>query len=530
MEFDFVVVGAGSAGCVLANRLSANPKHRVALLEAGGRDSSPWIHIPVGYFKTMGNPNTDWCYHTQPDPGLNGRSIAWPRGKVLGGSSSINGLLYVRGQAQDYDYWRQLGNQGWGWDDVLPLFKHAENWEGAEGEDRGTGGPLTVSKSRVSRDIVDAWVDAATQAGYPSNDDYNSGNQEGVSHFQMTMRNGRRCSSAAAYLKPIRNRKNLSIFTHTQTDKIVFDGKRAVAVDCRVKGVKSRITAKAEIILTAGAIGSPQLLMLSGVGAGGELAPHGLDVLNDLPGVGKNLQDHLQARPVFKCTASTINTEIRSIFQRLAIAAEYALTGSGPMAMAASLGTAFLKTNQSLETPDIQFHIQPFSADKPSDGSHPFSAFTASVLQLRPESTGHLELLSADPDDHPAIHPGYLATTRDCDTIIAGIKVARTVCATEPVKSLITDEHSPGPSVGTNDEAILNWARNTATTIYHPTGTCKMGSDKMAVVNDRLQVYGVEGLRVADASIMPTITSGNTNAPTIMIGEKASEMVLKEAV
>lgn len=531
VEFDFVVVGAGSAGCVLANRLSANPKHRVALLEAGGRDSSPWIHIPVGYFKTMGNPNTDWCYHTQPDPGLNGRSIAWPRGKVLGGSSSINGLLYVRGQAQDYDHWRQLGNQGWSWDDVLPLFKRAENWEGAEGEDRGTGGPLTVSKSRVARDIVDAWVDAATQAGYPRNDDYNSGNQEGVGHFQMTMRNGRRCSSAAAYVKPIRNRKNLSIFTHTQTDKIVFDGKRAVAVDCRVKGVKTRITAKAEIILAAGAIGSPQLLMLSGVGAGDELAPHGIDVLNDLPGVGKNLQDHLQARPVFKCTASTINTEIRSIFQRLAIAAEYALTGSGPMAMAASLGTAFLKTNQGMETPDIQFHIQPFSADKPSDGSHPFSAFTASVLQLRPESTGHLELRSADPDDHPAIHPSYLAAARDCDTIVAGIKVARTVCATEPVKSLITDEHSPGPSVGADDdEAILNWARNTATTIYHPTGTCKMGNDKRAVVNDRLQVHGVEGLRVADASIMPTITSGNTNAPAIMIGEKASEMVLKEAV
>ena len=531
VEFDFVVVGAGSAGCVLANRLSANPKHRVALLEAGGRDSSPWIHIPVGYFKTMGNPNTDWCYHTQPDPGLNGRSIAWPRGRVLGGSSSINGLLYVRGQARDYDHWRQLGNQGWGWDDVLPLFKRAENWEGAEGEDRGTSGPLTVSKSRVARDIVDAWVDAATQAGYPRNDDYNSGNQEGVGHFQMTMRNGRRCSSATAYLKPIRNRKNLSIFTHAQADKIVFDGKRAVAVDCRIKDLRTRITAKAEIILAAGAIGSPQLLMLSGVGAGGELAPHGIDVLNDLPGVGKNLQDHLQARPVFKCTTSTINTEIRSIFQRLAIAAEYALTGSGPMAMAASLGTAFLKTNQRLETPDIQFHIQPFSADKPSDGSHPFSAFTASVLQLRPESTGHLELRSANPSDHPAIHPSYLATTTDCDTIVAGIKVARTVCATEPVKSLIIDEHSPGPSVGADDnEAILNWARNTATTIYHPTGTCKMGSDKMAVVNDRLQVYGIEGLRVADASIMPTITSGNTNAPAIMIGEKASEMVLKEAV
>lgn len=531
MEFDFVVVGAGSAGCVLANRLSANPKYRVALLEAGGRDTSPWIHIPVGYFKTMGNPKTDWCYNTQPDPGLNGRSIAWPRGKTLGGSSSINGLLYVRGQPQDFDHWRQLGNQGWGWDDVLPLFKRAENWEGLGNEDRGIGGPLNVSESRVAREIVDAWVDAAERSGYQRNDDYNSGNQEGVGHFQMTMRNGRRCSSATAYLKPIRNRKNLSIITRAQTDRVIFVGNRAVAVECRIRGEKTRITAKGEIIIAAGAIGSPQLLMLSGIGAGNELAAHGIDLLNDLPGVGKNLQDHLQARPVFKCTASTINTEIKNVFQRLTIAAEYALTGSGPMAMAASLGTAFLKTKPELETPDIQFHIQPFSADKPSDGSHAFSAFTASVLQLRPESAGYIQLRSAQADDHPAIHPNYLATANDCDTIVAGIKVARSVCETEPVKSLITEEHSPGPNIRANDDAaILEWARNTATTIYHPTGTCKMGSDKMAVVNDRLQVHGFERLRIADASIMPKITSGNTNAPAIMIGEKASDIVLREAL
>ena len=347
----------------------------------------------------------------------------------------------------------------------------------------------------------------------------------------MTMRNGRRCSSATAYLKPIRNRKNLSIITRAQTDRVIFVGNRAVAVECRIRGEKTRITAKGEIIIAAGAIGSPQLLMLSGIGAGKELAAHGIDLLNDLPGVGKNLQDHLQARPVFKCTASTINTEIKNVFQRLTIAAEYALTGSGPMAMAASLGTAFLKTKPELETPDIQFHIQPFSADKPSDGSHAFSAFTASVLQLRPESAGYIQLRSAQADDHPAIHPNYLATANDCDTIVAGIKVARSICETEPVKSLITEEHSPGPNIRANDDAaILEWARNTATTIYHPTGTCKMGSDKMAVVNDRLQVHGFERLRIADASIMPKITSGNTNAPAIMIGEKASDIVLREAL
>ncbi len=531
MEFDFIVVGAGSAGCVLANRLSANPKNRVALLEAGGRDMSPWIHIPIGYFKTMGNPKTDWCYYTQPDPGLNGRSIAWPRGKTLGGSSAINGLLYVRGQPQDFDRWRQLGNHGWGWDDVLPFFKRAENWEGVASEHRGTNGLLHVSESRVVREIVNAWVDAAERAGYPHNNDYNSGCQEGVGYFQMTMQKSRRSSSATAYLKPIRNRKNLSIITHTQVDKVVFDANRAVAVECRIRGVKKRITTKAEIVLAAGAIGSPQLLMLSGIGASSELVQHGIDPLVDLPGVGKNLQDHLQARPVFKCTSSTINTEIKSIFQRLSMAAEYAITGGGPMAMAASLGTAFLRTKPELETPNIQFHIQPFSADKPGDGSHTFSAFTTSVLQLRPESKGHLELCSARPDDHPAIHPNYLATATDCKTIVQGIKVARSICEYEPLKSLITGEYSPGPCVDTNDDvAILEWARNTATTIYHPTGTCKMGSDNMAVVNDKLLVHGVDGLRVADASIMPTITSGNTNAPAIMIGEKASDIVLKEAV
>ena len=529
MVFDFIIVGAGSAGCVLANRLSADGRYEVALFEAGSRDSNPWIHIPVGYFKTMGNPNTDWCYRTEPDPGLNGRSINWPRGKVLGGSSSINGLLYVRGQAQDFDHWRQLGNVGWAWDDVMPLFCRSENWEGPGSPVRGKGGSLNVSESRLNRPVVDAWVEAAVGLGYRRNDDYNGEDQEGVGHFQMTMRNGRRCSSAAAFLKPALKRPNLHVFTGAQTEGLTLEGKRAVGIRFRRGDQIMEARARHEVVLSAGALGSPHLLMLSGIGAGDDLRQHGIEVVANSPGVGKNLQDHLQARPVFKTTGSTINSETRHPLQYVGIAMQYALKRSGPMAMAASLGTAFLKTRPELATPDIQFHIQPFSADKPGDGMHPFSAFTASVLQLRPESTGHLALKSSSPDDHIAIHPNYLATKTDCDTIVAGIKVARAVCAAEPVASMITEEFSPGPGVAEDDdEAILDWARNTSTTIYHPTGTCKMGRDPMAVVDERLRVHGIDGLRVADASIMPVITSGNTNAPAIMIGEKASDMILED--
>jgi choline dehydrogenase len=529
MESDFVIVGAGSAGCVVANRLSANPKNQVILLEAGGPDRSPWIHIPVGYFKTMGNPANDWCYVTEPDLGLNGRSIKWPRGKTLGGSSSINGLLYVRGQPQDFDHWRQLGNAGWAWDDVSPLFKRAENWEGGGDNLRGVGGPLNVSKNKVDRDIVDAWLRAAVAAGYRWTDDYNQEDQEGVGYFQMTMKNGLRCSSAAAYLKPVKKRANLRIITNAHSHKIEVENGRAVAVWAMIDGNLQAIRARREIIICAGAIGSPQLLMLSGIGSATELQQHGIEVVRELPGVGKNLQDHLQARPVYKCNASTINTESRNPVRLVGMALQYVASRSGPMAMAASLGTGFLKTRPELETPDIQYHIQPFSADNPADGAHHFSAFTASVLQLRPESTGRIELKSADPNDHPAIYPNYLATKTDCDTIVAGIQMTRAICRHQPVASLITGEHAPGEAVADDDyDALLNWARNSATTIYHPTGTCKMGDDVMAVVDSRLRVHGLSGLRVADASIMPTITSGNTNAPTIMIGEKLSDLVLAD--
>ena len=530
MEFDFVIVGAGSAGCALAARLSQSGKYSVALVEAGGRDTSPWIHIPIGYFKSMGNPKVDWSYKTEPDAGLNGRSINWPRGKVLGGSSSINGLLYVRGQKQDYDQWRQMGNTGWGWDDVLPCFKRSENWEDGESDIRGGNGPLSVSKTRLNRKAVDDYVQAAVAAGYPYNEDYNGETQEGMSYFQMTAHRGRRCSAATAYLKPARGRSNLTVLTGLATERVILEN--GVATGVVAIGGDGEITVKArcEVILSAGAIGSPQILMLSGIGPGQNLSDNGVEVALELKGVGQNLQDHLQARPVFKCRSSTINTETNSMFKQALIGIEYALKRTGPMTMAASLGTGYLKTRPELETPDIQFHLQPFSTDKVGTGTHPFNAFTASVLQMRPESAGHLELRSSKATDHPVIHPNYLATTTDQQTIVDGIKVARRIAGFEPAKSEILEEYAPGKAVAENDDAaILAWARDTATTIYHPTGTCKMGQDDRSVVDERLRVRGVGKLRVVDASIMPVIVSGNTNAPAIMIGERASDFILEDA-
>ncbi len=530
MEVDFIIVGAGSAGCALASRLSEDGRYQVAILEAGPPDTNPWIHIPVGYFRTMGNPKTDWGYKTEADEGIAGRSISWPRGRVLGGSSSINGLLYVRGQPQDFDGWAQMGCTGWSWEGVLPYFKRSETWKGPNGTElRGRDGPLSVQTSRLKREIVGHWIEAAVASGYKRAADYNDYDQEGVGYFQLTMTGGRRCSSAVAYLKPARNRTNLRILTNAHTEKVLIEEGRAVGVRARINGEKTTIRARAEVILSAGAIGSPQILMLSGIGDPDALRPHGIEVAAELRGVGKNLQDHLQARPVFKTHLSTINVEISNVFKQGLIAAQYALTQRGPMTMAASLGTGFLKTEEHLETPDIQFHIQPFSADSPGEGTHPFSAFTASVLQLRPESAGHMELRSASMDDHPKLHPNYLATETDCRTIVKGIQIARKIAQAEPLKSAITEEHAPGAGVALDDDdATLDWARRTAVTIYHPTGTCKMGTDPMAVVDPRLRVHGIRGLRVADASIMPRITSGNTNAPAIMIGEKASDLIRED--
>ena len=530
LSADYVIVGAGSAGCVLANRLSKDPSIKVVLMEAGGRDWNPWIHIPVGYFKTMHNPSVDWCYRTEPDPGLNGRRLDWPRGKVLGGSSSLNGLLYVRGQPQDYDRWQQMGNAGWGWDHVLPLFKRSENQERGADEFHGDQGPLSVSNMRLQRPICDAWVAAAQEAGYPFNSDYNGAAQEGVGYFQLTARNGRRCSAAVAFLNPIRNRPNLTILTRAQASRILFDGTRATGVAYRDgAGTEQIVRAGVEVIVSSGAIGSPQLLMVSGIGEAAQLKEHGIDVLRDLPAVGKNMQDHLQARLVFKCNEPTLNDEVRSLTNKARIALKYAMFRSGPMAMAASLATGFMRTGDHVETPDIQFHVQPWSADSPGAGVHPFSAFTMSVCQLRPESRGEIRLASADPSMHPTIHPNYLSTEADCRTIVEGINIARRIARCEPLSHKISEEFRPDDTLDMDDyEGTLDWARNNSTTIYHPTGTCKMGLGSDAVVDSRLRVHGIAGLRVADCSIMPEIVSGNTNAPAIMIGEKASDMILDD--
>ncbi|MEM6933462.1 MAG: GMC family oxidoreductase N-terminal domain-containing protein [Pseudomonadota bacterium] len=532
MPFDYIIVGAGSAGCVLANRLSADPAIRVLLLEAGGRDWNPWIHVPVGYFKTLHNPATDWCYKAEPDPGLNGRSLDWPRGKTLGGSSSINGLLYVRGQRQDYDLWAQMGNAGWGYDDVLPLFKRSERHEdGATGIHGGDGG-LSVSRIRAKSPIAEAFIDAAVEMGVPRTEDYNGDIQEGAGYFHQTARGGFRCSSAKAFLTPVKGRPNLEIRTHAHLQCLDFaaEDDRQVVGARYLRGGQSETADLApggEVILCAGAIGSPQLLELSGIGQGDVLRRTGVPVRHELPGVGECLQDHLQIRLVYEVNVQTLNDAINRFLPRMGIGLQYILFRSGPMSLGASQVVIFARSMVGLETPDIQFHFQPLSADKPGIEMHPFSGITSSVCQLRPESRGHIHIATPDAMDHPRIVPNYLSAPADQLCAIRAVKFARAMTRTDALYPFIVREHVPADDPQT-DEELLAAAREISQTIYHPTSTCRMGSDPDAVVSDRLRVHGIRGLRIADASIMPSIVSGNTNAPTIMIGEKASDMILED--
>jgi choline dehydrogenase len=528
--FDYVIVGAGSAGCVLASRLSADPAVRVALIEAGGRDRNPWIHIPAGYYRNFSNPSVTWQYGSGPEPHLDGRIVSWPRGRVLGGSSAINGLLYVRGQAQDFDVWRQLGNVGWGWSDVLPYFKRAEDQERGADELHGAGGPLGVSDVRLSqRGLCDAFIDACVEAGIPRTDDFNGLEQEGAGYYQLTNRNGRRCSTAVGYLNPVRARRNLAILTGALVQAIELDGRRATGVRCVRDGRVEILAARREVILAAGAIGSPQILQLSGIGPGAVLQAAGVPVRHELPGVGENLQDHLQVRFIYECRGrGSLNDVWHSPWLKLRTGLEYALTRRGILTIGAGVAGAFARSRPELDLPDVQFHFMPLSADRPGRGLHPFSGVTVSVCQLRPESRGTLAIRGADPAAHPAIVSNYLAAETDRRVLLDGMKLTRRVVAAPAFAAHVVREHLPGPETA-SDEALMAYARGYATTVFHPCGTCKMGTDASAVVDARLRVRGVEGLRVADASIMPTLTSGNTNAPTVMIGEKAADMIREDA-
>jgi choline dehydrogenase-like flavoprotein len=531
-EFDYIIVGAGSAGCVLANRLSADPSKRVLILEAGGDDNWIWFHIPVGYLFAIGNPRSDWMLKTEAEPGLNGRRLNYPRGKVVGGSSAINAMVYMRGQAGDYDHWRQLGLPGWSWDDVLPYFKKHEDHFLGDSEHHATGGEWRIEHPRTRWDIIDVWREAAAQYGIPPSDDFNTGDNEGTCYFHVNQKRGRRWSAARGFLKPVLNRKNLRLETNCLVEGLAFTGKRATGVRFRQDGVMRAARCRGEVILAAGSIGSPQIMMLSGVGPAGDLAQHGISIVLDKPGVGANLHDHLQLRLIYKVTGiRTLNEMYSSLLARAKMGVDYALFRRGPLTMAPSQLGAFTRSDPSQERPNLQYHIQPLSLDKFGDPLHPFPAFTASVANLRPTSRGTLKLKSADPAAAPAIHPNYLATPEDRRVAAQSIRITRKISAQPALAPYSPVEFLPGMQVPDDDEAALEHsAGDIGTTIFHPVGTARMGrtEDTNAVVDARLRVIGLEGLRVIDASVMPSITSGNTNSPTIMIAEKGAAMMLED--
>ena len=526
IEADYIVVGAGSAGCVVAARLSEDPAVRVLVLEAGGRDSNIWIHIPLGYGRTITDRRVNWMYETEPDPNLHGRRVFWPRGKVLGGSSSINGLLYVRGQAQDFDHWRQLGNAGWAYADVLPYFRRSERRAGA-GDDalHGRDGPLGVEDLPDRTALCEAYIQAATELGIPRTEDFNGASQEGVGYYHVTARNGRRSSAATAFLRPAMQRANLTVLTEALASRIVLDGARASGVDFTQGGVAKRTVARREVILCGGAINSPHLLMVSGIGPGAHLQESGVAVRHDLPGVGQNLQDHFQARITYRCRYPVTLNDVMMSKWRMALAGlQYVAARRGPLTVSAGQVGIFARTRPELETPDIQFLLIPFSAARPGEGLDKFSGFLQNCCQLRPESRGEILLRGPDAATYPAIHANYLSTELDRRTLVEGLKLGRRIAARPAMQHWIESENLPGAAVQ-DDEGLLEHARRYGGSIFHPSGTCKMGRDRMAVVDEQLRVHGLQGLRVADASIMPTVVSGNTNAACIMIGEKAADLV-----